>query len=100
MARKLAFHPSIPDDLASAVEYYEQISTDLANRFRDQVNRRLDEIGDHPESFPLDHAPVRFVKIERFPYIVFFTVNVFTVSILAIVHGRSDPTKWHDRRPV
>ena len=97
MARRLVFHPSIPDDLAGAVGYYEDISTVLANRFRDQVNRRLNEIVDNPESFPLDLAPVRFAKIERFPYIVFFAVNEFMVSILAIVHGRSDPTKWQDR---
>lgn len=100
MARKVVFHPSIPDDLDEAVGYYEEISTVLANRFRDQVNCRLNEIVDHPELFPLDLAPVRFAKIERFPYIVFFAVNEFTVIILAIVHGRSDPAKWQDRKLV
>ena len=83
MAHKLIFHPSISVDLAGAVGYYEEISIVLANRFRDQVNRRLNEICDHPELFPLDLAPVRFAKIEHFPYIVFFAVNEFTVSILA-----------------
>ena len=51
MAHKLIFNASIPDDLAAAISYYEDISPALANRFRTAVDRRLDEIAKRPESF-------------------------------------------------
>ena len=51
MANKLVFHPHIPDDVVAAVTYYEEISSELANRFWEQVNRRLDDISARPEHF-------------------------------------------------
>lgn len=66
MANKLIFHPHIPDDVVAAVTYYEEISSELANRFWEQVNRRLDDIAARPESFPMDVAPIRFARLERF----------------------------------
>ena len=51
VAHRLRFHSAIPDDLAKALDYYEEISPTLANRFRDKVDRRLDQIAEHPEVF-------------------------------------------------
>ncbi len=97
MAHKLRFHRSIPDDLVEAINYYEQISPTLAGAFRANVNRRLDDIAETPELFPFDQLPVRFAKIERFPYLIFFTAKAGFIAILAIVHGASDPQKWRSR---
>jgi len=98
VARRLVFDPHIPDDLAGALDYYEPISSKLANRFRRAVNRRLDDVAERPESFPLDVPPIRFAKIARFPYVFFFVEKPESVSILAIIHGASDPAKWRDRQ--
>lgn len=97
MAHRLIFNPLIPDDLAEALDYYESISEELANRFRRSVNRRLDEIAERPESFQFDIPPIRFARVARFPYVIFFTVQPSFVSLLAIVHGSSNPVKWRDR---
>jgi plasmid stabilization system protein ParE len=97
VAHKLIFDPSIPDDLAEAIDYYENISPNLANRFRASVDRRLDDIANHPELFPVDVPPIRFAKIDRFPYLVFFSVYATFVSVIAIVHGSSEPSKWRSR---
>jgi hypothetical protein len=98
VAHKLIFNPLIPDDLAEALDYYEKISPDLANRFRTSVDRRLDDIAERPESYPVDVPPIRFAKIERFPYLVFFSVKARFVSVIAIVHGSSEPSKWRSRK--
>lgn len=97
MAHRLVFNPSIPADLAAAIDHYERISPELADRFRESVNRRLDEIAERPEWFGIDVPPIRFAKIERFPYLVFFIVNPDFISVIAIVHGSSDPDKWRSR---
>jgi plasmid stabilization system protein ParE len=87
----------IPDDLAEPLDYYEKISSDLANRFRASVDQRLDDIAERPESFPVDVPPIRFAKIDRFPYLVFFSVKATFVSVIAILHGSSDPSNWRNR---
>ena len=97
VAHKLRFHVAIPDDLINALDYYDTISNALGNRFRENVERRLDDIASHPEAFPFDEAPIRFAKVDRFPQLIFFAVESEVVQILAIVHGASDPEKWRTR---
>jgi hypothetical protein len=71
MAHRLRFHSAVPVDLVVALDYYKDVSPKLANRFRDIVDKRLDEIAAHPELFPVDVSPIRFAKIDRFPYSIF-----------------------------
>ena len=97
MAHKLRFHSAIPDAPLSALDYYDGLSVALGNRFREHVDRRLDEIAHNPEMFPIDVSPVRFAKIDRFPYLIFFAMKSKFVRILAIVHGAADPDKWRTR---
>jgi plasmid stabilization system protein ParE len=97
VAHRLIFDPEIPDDLATALDHYERVSPELANRFRQNVNRRLDDVAERPESYAFDVDPIRFAKVDRFPYLVFFVVNPNFVSILAVVHGSSEPDKWRCR---
>ena len=61
---------TIPDDLLDAVDYYNGISIALSNRFRENVDQRLSDIASNPEMFPFDFPPVRFAKIDRFPYLI------------------------------
>ena len=98
MTRRLIFAPSIPGDLRAALDYYDQLSPKLANQFRLNVDKRLDDIAARPESFSIDVDPVRFARIDRFPYVIFFVVQPEFVSIIAVLHGASNPTKWRNRR--
>lgn len=98
MARRLIFAPQVPDDLVAAVDYYEQISAALANDFRRHINDKLDDIAERPESFPLDIESVRFARVDRFPYLIFFIADQESVSIIAVLHGASDPARWRERR--
>lgn len=97
MESKLLFEPHVAEDLADALRHYDSIAIQLGNRFRQRVNERLDDIAARAESFPTDIAPVRFAKIEQFPYLIFFVVRPDFVTILAIVHGASDPRRWKHR---
>lgn len=67
MAHKLILNPHIPGDLVEALDYYAPMSLELANRFRQRVKNRLDDVAERPESFPFDIPPIRFARIERFP---------------------------------
>ena len=97
MAVELVFYPAIPEDLALAFAYYDEISITLGNRFRDSVQILLSSISERPESFPMDVEPIRFGRVERFPYLIFFVPRASHVSVIAILHGASDPRKRRER---
>ena len=97
VAHKLRFHHAIPDDLEEALDYYEKISPELANRLRGNIDRRLDDIVERPEWFPMDIPPIRFAKVSCFPYLIFFILKSDLVFVAAIVHGASEPEKWRSR---
>ncbi|MDC0936985.1 type II toxin-antitoxin system RelE/ParE family toxin [Pirellulales bacterium] len=97
MAGSLKLHPSIPDDLLDAMSYYDDISLEIGDRFREEVDGIFDLIAERPNSFPVDVPPVRFAKLRRFPYVVFFVPKSTFVSIMAVVHGSTDPATWRQR---
>lgn len=97
MGRRLIFSPQVPGDLLKALSYYDAISEDLGNRFRDRVDIRFDDIERSPESFPLDEPPTRCALISGFPYLILFADFPDHILVTAVVHAASDPGEW--RRP-
>lgn len=51
MNEAVRFHPKVPNDLAEAIAWYEDISADVVNRFRRAVRSSFAEIGAHPEAY-------------------------------------------------
>ena len=94
MAEPLRFHPLVANDLSDAIRWYDEISTGLGNRFRRRIDTRLDEITQHPESFPVAFGDVRFARIPRFPHLVIFREIGPIVRVLGLFHAASDPAKW------
>jgi len=88
------FHRLFPTDIAMATRYYDRISVDLGNRFRDCVRNRLESIGDRPESFGFVRQALRVAMIEGFPCIVVFRLMGPVVLVAGLYHASSDPNRW------
>ena len=88
------FASSFTDDLTDAVEYYEAIGTDLANRFRGAVETTLRTVQQRPESFGKVDGAFRCATVEPFPYFLLFSSQPGLVRITRIVHAASDPKTW------
>jgi plasmid stabilization system protein ParE len=97
MANQMRFHPAVPSDLREAIDYYDEISPLLGDRFRKMVDGSYDLIESHPEMFPLVFDDVRFAKVRRFPYLILFRQRHATIMVLGVFHGASDPERWHAR---
>ncbi len=99
MAETLRYHPRVPDDISAGIDWYEEQSLGLGERFRSAVDARFDDILGAPEMFPrafddLDH---RFARIPKFPYLVLYRVRGDVVHVLGVFHSASDPAKWRSR---
>jgi plasmid stabilization system protein ParE len=97
MADRLRFHPLVAQDLHDAIDWYDNISVELGNRFRTLVNDRFDEIERMPSSFAIAFDEIQFARIRKFPHIVLFHRIGEIVQVLGVFHGASDPEKWRQR---
>lgn len=97
MDRSRRYHPLVADDLAAAVGYYDDVSIDLGNRFRDSVRERLESITEYPESYGCIHEQIRAAMTNRFPYVILFKLRETSVEILGVFHAASDRTGWFER---
>lgn len=97
MARARRYHPLVAGDLAAAVGYYDDISVDLGNRFRNSVRNRIETITNRPDSFGRVHEQLRAAMVEQFPYVVLFEHDNETVAILGLFHAASDRERWFER---
>lgn len=97
MARTRRYHPLVVQDLADAVAYYEGVSVDLGNRFREAVRDRIGTITDRPDSFGRIRDRYRAAMLDRFPYVIVYEQDKEIVSILGIYHAASDRESWFDR---
>jgi plasmid stabilization system protein ParE len=97
MGKVRRYHPMVAADLSDATSFYDEISTDLGNRFRDAVRERLRDAADRPESFGRIHNEMRAAVLDRFPYVMLFENRQDNVAILGVFHAASDQKGWFDR---
>jgi plasmid stabilization system protein ParE len=97
MAEARRFHPLVAEDLGQPVRYYDDVSVELGNRFRDSARDRFRSISEFPESYGRIHGQTRAAMTSRFPYVILFELRGDTVLILDVFHAASDQTGWFDR---
>jgi plasmid stabilization system protein ParE len=89
--------PEAEDDFEAATTWYEKQAPGLANDFAAEIDRALQKIIQNPFRFPLVYRreQVRRVLVVRFPYRVFYTIDV-EILVRAILHASQDD--WNIRR--
>jgi hypothetical protein len=88
MAKPLRFHPQAADDLEHAIAWYEALSFDLSNRFRQSVSYCFDQIEHRSESFGRVDGALRAARVRGFPYNILFVCSTSHVEILYVCHYR------------
>lgn len=91
------YHPQVAADLRDACQHYDAIARSLGNRFRANVQMKLQAITERPESFGRIGCDFRGAPIDRFPYVVVFTVENGVPCIYGVRHAASDRNSWFDR---
>jgi hypothetical protein len=91
------YHPLFASDLAQACEYYDFIASELGNRFRRNVRSVIRDIVERPDSFGRIGGGFRGALVDRFPYVVVFTVDDDIPSIFGLRHAASDRSDWFGR---
>lgn len=97
MVNRERFHKDFVLDLVSIADYYDSVSLNAGNRFRETLDSRLDLIVGSPEAFAPVYESIRAARVRAFPYIILYEVLADYIFFIGIVHGASDRENWFHR---
>lgn len=95
MTYPYVLHGQAHVEYIAAYEWYEMKKKGLGTRFMNCVDRRLQQISEHPEYFSKKQSNYRIVKVENFPYYIVyeFFKRKRVIHIVAVYHGRRHPKR-------
>ncbi len=91
----LGAEPEAKADILEAFDWYEKQREGLGREFIKCVDDVFEQIAQWPEHFAVSYRDVRQALVRRFPYVVCFKAEKERISVIAVFHGRRDPTQWH-----
>lgn len=93
MSYPYRLHEQAHEEYIAAYEWYEIRQKGLGERFANSVEKRLNQISEHPEYYSRkEHLRFREVKVENFPYMIVyeFFPRKQLIHIAAIYHSKRD----------
>ncbi len=97
MTPALVIEPEAQAEFAEAIQWYDARSPGLGAEFARTISAALADIEREPLRFPLVSNNIRRAVLRRFPFSIYFITDPQRISVIAIFHGRRDPTRWKER---
>lgn len=94
MSYKLILRQEAERDLTEIYRWYSGKVPGLGSEFLAVVERALESIQENPVRFPVIYRDVRRALMRRFPYGIFFVLEVERIIVLGFMHTARDPAKW------
>ncbi len=89
--------PEARDELADAVNWYEDRQRGVGTRFFNEVQKVFQRIAANPQLHATVHGPVRKAAVRRFPYIVLYREEAEEVIVISVFHTSRNPSIWQAR---
>ena len=93
----MIIRPEAEADLVHARNWYERQRAGLGAAFLLCVEEVLERIDRTPEIYAAVYQNVRRAFTRRFPYAVYYRIEVNEVVVLGIFHTHRDPREWQAR---
>ena len=85
-------------EFLDAIAYYEGAHSNLGRRFKDEADRCILWIADHPELYRIRLSGYRRINLRIFPYYIPYITRGSDLWILAVAHGYRKPEYWIQRK--
>ena len=100
MAIAIRFLRLARKDLDNANRWYGRQDPGRAQRFANAMSHALQQIAGNPYLWPVYQGPFRWIRVGRFPYILYYRVlDPNTVLIYAVAQTSRRLGYWRKRRP-
>ncbi len=94
MAYKIIVSPRAQKEIENAIDYYALYSSNAPQSFINLLKDTYRSLENNP-FFYLRHKNIRALKINKFPYSLYFVINEMqnTVKVLSCFHNKKNPSK-------
>ncbi len=92
MKYTIIFEEQSKKDFQNGLLYYNEISSDLADRFFNNLRNVVDDVEKNPLHYQVRYRGIRIAHCNNFPYSVHFLVEGKTINVLRILHQK----KYYD----
>ncbi|MEH2038073.1 type II toxin-antitoxin system RelE/ParE family toxin [Nostoc sp.] len=90
--------PRASKELDAAIAYYEAQKVGLGLDLLSEVEKVILKIQQNPNlGTPHKIEGIRRYAIQRFPYLIFYTVLEEVIWVIAIAHSKRKPNYWKQR---
>ncbi|MDY7024229.1 MAG: type II toxin-antitoxin system RelE/ParE family toxin [Cyanobacteriota bacterium] len=97
--KSVIIHRQATEELEAAISYYEEQKLGLGLDFLAEVERVIGKIQQNPNlGSPYKTTGLRRYRIQKFPFLVFYTELEESIWIVAIAHGKRKPDYWRQRQ--
>ena len=102
MRFRVEYNPEFFDDIAQAVDWYNERSEGLGDRFFKSVKEQTKRLSISALQYAVRYDDIRCVRIEKFPYLVHYRINEQDkiVKVEALFHTSRDHMIWYERISV
>ena len=84
-------------DFDKSYDYYNEISPNLADAFFKSMDTCFNIIQESPLLCQVIYKSIRRFTLKRFPFVVYYLVDNYTINIIAIFHTSRNPKIWSER---
>ncbi len=88
--------PAADREFEEAAAWYQQ-HAGRGQKFVDQVQEVLDRIERMPELHAAVYQDIRRVRVQRFPYNVYYRILVDRIEVIAVFHHKRSQRTWQSR---
>lgn len=89
--------PKAEVDIEQAVEWYVDISIELAQQFIIELKAAKNYIVKNPKKIQIRYNKTRIAFLKRFPYGIHYVFHKKTIVIVAVFNTAENPNKWKKR---
>ena len=85
-------------ELKESIAFLLEKSPDAAQRFKDRIGKALAEIEESPYLMGIvEENNVRRKLVKKSEYSILYTVDLFEILVIAIMHLKREPGYWRNR---
>lgn len=95
--RDFGFTPIAAQEFLDGFDWYERQVSGLGLRFRHMVYQAIYRIDLHPRAYPFVHGPIQKIRVDKFPYHLFFECTDDQIVIVAVFHMKKNPDRLRER---
>jgi plasmid stabilization system protein ParE len=94
MSRIIVVRPQAEREISDAYDWYESQRTGLGNELKTHFQNCSARILERPERYPQVRGRIRRVKLEKFPFAIFYQIRRNEIVIHSFFHLKRNPSVW------